>query len=83
MNKKFIIIRYPQDEQSHIVPENNAVFNNFVHAVICINGMLQAENRHRLQADMKEQPLRISLDTEVVELWICETRGEEEVNKID
>lgn len=83
MNKKFILMRYPHNEQYKSVPDQNLVFDSFTGAVLCLNGMLNQEGRHRLPEDTEEQALTISLDKEIVELWIAETRPIQEVNQID
>lgn len=59
------------------------IYVEFKTAIEIINRMLASEGRHPLPADLKEQPLLLSLGVGVVELLVCETKPLEEINKID
>lgn len=58
------------------------IYDDFKTAIEIINRELVSEGRHPLPADLKEQPLLLSLGVERVELWVCETKTVEEINKI-
>lgn len=58
------------------------LYNDFESAVAHINRKLDKEDRHIIKLPIKEQPLMISLDESIIELWICDKKSPDDMNKI-
>ncbi|WP_346237739.1 hypothetical protein ABDK00_001510 [Niabella insulamsoli] len=69
MKKQFLVVRYPKNAQMRVLPENNAVVDNYESAVGLINGMLVPEGIPMLMAG-PEKSIKVVLSNEVIELII-------------
>ena len=73
MKKQFLVVRYPTESAVNVLPENNAVLDNFGAALQILNYMLTAEGHPNVYPyPHKETPMKIEHKGETFEVIIID-----------
>lgn len=81
--KQYAVVRLHKNEDAQkAFPERSHVAATFSAAIAAMNQVLKGEQRHQIECPRFEQPLRVELNTEWLELWIINSPSENDTNII-
>lgn len=71
MAKQFMVVRYPKNETLMYLDKNeNTIYHDYNIAFDVFNELVSKETTQQFKQPKREQPVKIVLENDVLELWV-------------